>query len=107
MVNTVSGHINLDRSFFKPSEVFHKEYVDYLGRHYQVGLNNMVGYATIDIIYQQLFNGNFVNLNMIQQETYKRTCIGTNGFITPLKKWLIEASYDYPISASNHISVIS
>jgi len=98
-VNAFFGPINIDAKIFKPSHTLELDrIVSYSGSFFKD--NNKITLATIDKTYGELYNGKFDTIgDGIQHLIYKTTCINKLGYITPLRKWLIEACYEQPVKS--------
>jgi hypothetical protein len=98
-VNQFFGYVWNDQNLFKPSKVLKNNNINY--NEQSVKNSNLIDEKTIDDIYSKLFNGEFYNIEGIQRNIYKKSCININGYIKPLKKWMIEACYYEPIKQIN------
>ena len=94
------GQLDINNNLFKPSKVLHNKEptIKYIPSH-------ALEYKIIP--YQPRENK---NVNQKLNKTFSdqlpnitnNTTINENGFINPVKKWLIDAYYDYGLNIINH-----
>ena len=98
-VKKIFGLKDITDLFFKPSLVLKHIIVDYEGHNYSSFMHSKYN---INAAYKCLFGGEYSNIRGIQQSIYNTTCINDNGYIEPMRKWLICACYEAPIKAYNN-----
>ena len=97
-INSFFGHQLITNKLFMPSKILYDEDGDYIINTSSKN-ENFVSENTIDMIYSKLFNGDYTMTKQttVQKQIYKKSCINDNGYVTQLRKWLIEACYEQPI----------
>jgi len=91
--NNIWGPIKLNDTFFKPRLYTPEEYKNYLpvDTSYETATENVIkNEYNIYSQYQKLYN--YINIKFLNIKDTE--CINENGYIIPLKKWIIDAGYD-------------
>lgn len=92
-VSSFFGQLNINSNLFKPSQNLHDKHTFYNTEY----AYNLITESSLCQTYSSMFNGNFSSIDSIQKSIFNTTCISDNGYVVPLRKWLIEACYDQPI----------
>ena len=97
----VLGVKSITDNFFKPSNVLLNKLTNYTGIRYNL---DVITYNNINSSYKKLYKGDFdIRQSFgIQQLIHNTSCINSNGYVVPFRKWLINGSYEYPIKADNN-----